>query len=301
MLPITHGPLLICLVSVCLPSPLPSLLLSPPVNKIIVEPRKTRIEVWETTTLQGILKLVAEGANKIAVLNFASARNPGGGFLSGAQAQEESLVRYLFSLLLLSLSLSLSFVSHTYTNCRASGLYACLTSPHCAPMYKFNNDNRSCLYSHYMIYSPDVPVFKEDNGDLLDNWIPVSFISSPAVNAGVVRKRDRNADQVRALLIAIEFNSYFRLQAIEGTMKERLRRILLIAKEHGHDTILLGAFGCGVFENRPPDVARWFAELLLDNGAEFENAFLNVIFAILDNKGGRITSSFVEVFFGQEE
>jgi len=117
--------------------------------------------------------------NPSGCLNFASARHPGGGFLGGAQAQEESLAR-------------------------TSGLYACLTSAHCKKMYLINQQNKSCLYSHRIIYSPDVPVFKDDDGAILDEWYSMNFISAPAVNAGVVRKRDRNADGV--LIIAISFS-----------------------------------------------------------------------------------------------
>ena len=163
------------------------------------EPRETVIEVWAMTTLQACMKLVAAGdSGKIGkssmkirkmitnyyvgtsgCLNFASARHPGGGFLGGAQAQEESLAR-------------------------TSGLYACLTSAHCKKMYLINQQNKSCLYSHRIIYSPDVPVFKDDDGAILDEWYSMNFISAPAVNAGVVRKRDRNADGV--LIIAISFS-----------------------------------------------------------------------------------------------
>src|SRR6185437_10556724 len=101
-----------------------------------------------------------EGADRVLALNFASARHPGGGFLKGSQAQEESLAR-------------------------ASGLYACI-----APlrgMYDANHRFRSCLYTDHLIYSPDVPVFRADNDSLLDHPYPVSFVTAPAVNAGAVR------------------------------------------------------------------------------------------------------------------
>jgi uncharacterized protein (TIGR02452 family) len=77
----------------------------------------------------------------IACLNFASAKNPGGGFLSGSQAQEESLAR-------------------------ASGLYASLqTQPE---FYAFHRQQASGIYSHRIIYSPHVPVFRDDGGRLLE-------------------------------------------------------------------------------------------------------------------------------------
>ena len=52
----------------------------------------TRVEVVNETSLEGAMALL-EAGHRVAVLNFASAKNPGGGFLSGSQAQEESLAR----------------------------------------------------------------------------------------------------------------------------------------------------------------------------------------------------------------
>jgi uncharacterized protein (TIGR02452 family) len=84
-------------------------------------------------------------------LNFASATSPGGGFLSGARAQEECLAR-------------------------CSGLYACLADN---PMYGFHRARRDALYSDYAVYSPDVPVFRSEDpaGTLLDEPWLCSFIT----------------------------------------------------------------------------------------------------------------------------
>ena len=43
------------------------------------------------STVDAVRRLTEEGKENIGVLNFASAKNPGGGFINGAMAQEESL------------------------------------------------------------------------------------------------------------------------------------------------------------------------------------------------------------------
>jgi uncharacterized protein (TIGR02452 family) len=121
----------------------------------------TRIAVTNETTLAAASRLVAAGHRPVA-LNFASARHPGGGFLGGAQAQEEALVR-------------------------ASGLYACLSGN---PMYAWHETHRNPFYTDYAIYSPDVPVFRREGGTLLDEPYSCAFITCPAVNASVALQRD---------------------------------------------------------------------------------------------------------------
>ena len=208
-------------------------------------PGPTRFDVVNATTLAAARKLVdTRPPGDVVCLNFASAKNPGGGFLSGSQAQEESLAR-------------------------ASGLYACIS-----PMtgyYETNRNQPSCLYTDNMIYSPAVPVIRDDDDQLLVVPYAVSMITAPAVNAGAVRANEpQNVSQV------------------EPTMLGRTEKVLSLAVVHGHRSLVLGAWGCGVFKNDPADVAKWFHFHLCQSGM-FARAFDVVVFAVLDNTPGEPT------------
>lgn len=124
------------------------------------EPAPTRFEVTGESSLAAARRLT--GPDPVAVLNFASARNPGGGYLNGAQAQEEAL-------------------------CRASALYTCLLR---APgFYDHHRAHRDPFYTDRVIHAPAVPVFRDDRGALLDASFTAGFLTSPAPNAGVIRSK----------------------------------------------------------------------------------------------------------------
>lgn len=136
--------------------------------------RASVIEVTDESSLQAARRMTGEGSGRIAVLNYASARNPGGGYLNGAQAQEEAL-------------------------CRGSALYATLLR---APdYYAHHRAERSAFYTDRVIHSPGVPVFRDDRGRLLDTPYTVGFLTSPAPNAGVIRSRTpEDAHRIPAVL-----------------------------------------------------------------------------------------------------
>ncbi|WP_406457810.1 TIGR02452 family protein [Streptomyces sp. NBC_00876] len=138
--------------------------------------RTPRIEVTGESSLRAAARLTGEGTGKVAVLSYASARNPGGGYLNGAQAQEEAL-------------------------CRGSALYATLLR---APeYYAHHRAERSAFYTDRVIHSPGVPVFRDDRGRLLDTPYTAGFLTSPAPNAGVIRDRTpESAHRIRPALAA---------------------------------------------------------------------------------------------------
>ena len=125
-----------------------------------------------------------------------------------------------------------------------------------------NRKLETCLYSDNMIYSPKTPVFKTDSGDLLEKHYNISFLTSPAVNAGVVRDREKK-----------------NIAKIDAVMLQRLDKILAIAVVKNYKTLLLGAWGCGVFRNNPTDVASYFKQQLCENPI-YTDYFEKIVFAI---------------------
>ncbi|MBW4615591.1 MAG: TIGR02452 family protein [Desmonostoc vinosum HA7617-LM4] len=214
---------------------------------------ETEFEVRNETTLMGAERIAKTCEfQQVGVLNFASAKNPGGGFIKGAQAQEESLAR-------------------------SSGLYQSLLK--CPEYYRFHRSQQSLLYSDWMIYSPGCPVFKDDDGKLLEQPYIVNFITSPAPNAGMIQK-----------------NQPQDVEKIPGVLQTRTSKVLSLLAEHGCDALILGAWGCGVFQNDPAMVAQIFAYFLLAGG-QFEGRFKRVTFSVLDSsKEQRIFSEFHKQF-----
>jgi len=169
----------------------------------------------------------ADQPSRVCVLNFASARHPGGGFKSGARAQEEDL-------------------------CRASGLYPTLTRN--MGMYARVS---SGLYTDRMIYSPQVPVFRDGAGALLGRPICCDVVSAAACNMKAVKGRESGK--------------------VDEVMGQRTLRMLQLVQGRGARSLVLGAWGTGVFRLDPYDVAEWFSEAL--QHVHFDE----VVFAIPDS------------------
>lgn len=116
------------------------------------------VRVTDGTTQTVAFETATSVKGNLGLLNFASARNPGGGFLNGAKAQEEDL-------------------------CRCSGLYPCLLQ--CMEYYEVNRRQSSLLYTDYAIFSPVVPFFKTRGaGEFLRVPFLASVITAPAPNSG---------------------------------------------------------------------------------------------------------------------
>ena len=208
-----------------------------------------RLEVTSESTGEAASRLVREGVDDVVALNFASARNPGGGWLGGARAQEEDL-------------------------CICSALATTLLTQR--GYYDANRNQSSLLYTDHLIHSPRVPFIRDEDKNLVSPPLLVSVITSPAPNAGEHLRRHPED-----------------LEGVRETLQRRSGHVLAAARDRGHRTLVLGAWGCGVFRNNPDDVAGCFKAWLAD--ARFAGAFDRVVFAILD-RGGSTLSAFQRAF-----
>lgn len=188
---------------------------------------ETRGQVTNETTLQAARRLVQDGLRPLA-LNFANGINPGGGFLNGARAQEEVL-------------------------CRSSALHATLAGD---PMYEFHRSRPRPDSSDWVIYSPDVPVFRLDDGTELDQPWLLSFLTSAAPYAPAIGQPEAG-----------------------NLLRARIFRILAVAAGLGYETLVLGAWGCGAFANDPHRTAADFRDAL---ETDFAGCFSDIVFAITD-------------------
>ena len=192
-----------------------------------------------------VAKGLKDRGYNIAVLNMASRQNPGGGVLNGAGAQEENLFRRT------NLFLSM-FQFARYANQYGLDMHR--------KQYPLDRNFGG-------IYTPDATVFRgeEKKGYPLlgDDSFRVSFIAVSGINRPALKDATHLADNM-----------------VEGT-KNKMRTILRIGLLHGHDSLVLGAIGCGAFCNPPSHIARLFHDVFEE--PEFKNKYRLVCFAILDD------------------
>ena len=151
--------------------------------------------ISKETTIQSVLRNAEKG--KVIALNFANAMFPGGGYVLGGNAQEESL-------------------------CRASLLYYTIKT-----QKKYYRSNRLHIlpdYTDVMIYSENVPVIRDDRGELLGTPLSCDFITCPAVNRSFAKFMMSG-------------------KKIDRIMRTRIKRIITLGVMKEPDIMVLGAFG----------------------------------------------------------
>jgi len=196
---------------------------------------------------------------KVAVLNFASATNPGGGVTKGSNAQEECL-------------------------CRCSTLYNVLSDPKFDEIfYKPHKEHGNALHNHDAIYTPNIQIIKSDNYNLLYRPFSVNVVTCAAPNLRETPANAYNHERGEKPDVTNEelFNIHFR----------RAVHIFELAYSHGNETIILGAFGCGAFKNPPEIVAKAYKKAL-EIGKIY---FKNIEFAVYSGKDDTNYKVFKEI------
>lgn len=204
---------------------------------------QTVVEVQNIDCLYAGVQLKEQGYNP-AVLNMASRRNPGGGVATGAGAQEETLFRRT------------NLFRSLYQFAPFAGMYRIKRSHYQYPLdWNFGG-----------VYTPDAIYFRESEQKgyaLLDNPVSLSFITVAGMN---------RPDLTTSGMIA---NHHVE------PIKNKIRTIFRIGLIHRHDSLVLGALGCGAFRNPPRHVAQLFHEVMEE--LEFKNKYRKIVFAILDD------------------
>ena len=185
--------------------------------------------------------------NKIAVMNFANAFHAGGGVINGSSAQEECL-------------------------CRTSTLYPLLYRRSLRDsFYKHHHDLNTLKASDALIYTEGVVICKTDE-DLPKRMPKEDLVSVDVIT--VAAPDLRTTSNIHAALVG---NGAFMNDAeLFGYHVKRAIHVLTCAAAKNADVLVLGAFGCGAFENNPEVVARAY-KVALD---EFPKVFKRIEFAV---------------------
>ncbi len=215
----------------------PDFRLEPPVEK------RTVFIMEKGFTQESILRHTGE--KKLAVLNFASYRHPGGGFINGAMAQEESL-------------------------CHSSFLYNVLE--HFPDFYQWNEAHyHKGLYENRALYSESVRFF--DASGLRSVMADVLTCAAP--NRSMIKRK-----------------AAFSEEENEQALRSRILFLRDICEKEGVSVFIAGAFGCGVFAQKPEKVAAFFKEAFCCSGVE------KLILAVPPDKNFK---AFQEVFGCNDE
>ena len=208
----------------------------------------TKVMVEGNDCLVAAQRLVKEGYNP-SLLNFASAGHPGGGVETGARAQEETI-------------------------CRRSTLTRSIYSfdPKYAARYNYplQPGNHYPISSEFSaVYSPAVTVFREGIDCLfMEEPYDVAVITCAALNLG------------GKYAIKLTPEGHMPQKAIDITLN-KIRTVFRIGLTYGHDSLVLGAFGCGAFKNPPAEIAKLFHEVMEE--PEFKNKYRLITFSIIDD------------------
>ena len=175
----------------------------------------------------------------VLVLNFANPVNIGGGVYKGARAQEEDL-------------------------CRRSSLLRSLETPHSLRYYSYNRKIHTHMGSDAMIFSPEVEIFRDERGELMDETVIVAVLTCAA-------------PMITYSMEGMSESEY------RGMFYNRIVGMLKCAAYFGYEDLVLGAWGCGAFGNDAAIVSDLFYRALKEldwDGLKANDLFRRIVFAV---------------------
>ncbi|MCQ2285006.1 MAG: TIGR02452 family protein [Bacteroidales bacterium] len=221
----------------------------------------TKIEVVQLDCLVLARGLVERyGSDKVSVLNMANRHNPGNAVLDGRRGQEEYLFRCS------------DYFRSLYQFVDFGEIYAVPRSEKSYPLHQEFGG----------IFSKEVTVFRDSENTgykMLDNPWRVNFIAIAGIN------------KPETILVDGEIRLADRLVP---SAKNKLRTLFRIAMDNQQEVLVLGALGCGSYENPARHVAELFKEILQEE--EFSGAFREIYFSVKGGPKGGNYQPFKEVF-----
>jgi len=202
----------------------------------------TQFSVMDADTLDVLVQRRAEGEDPVGI-NMANRFHPGGGVEEACHGQEETICR------------------------RSNYLLGLKTQA-----YPFPKNGG--------IYSPHVSIFREDQSQryqFMNKPIEVALVAVAAYDL-----REEGSDRAELKLPALRELSADLLEECkeyQENTKIRIRQMLRIMASKGHTQLVLGALGCGAFQNPPQLMATLFGQVFSET--EFVGRFEQVDFAIL--------------------
>jgi uncharacterized protein (TIGR02452 family) len=206
--------------------------------------------------------MIDEGLNP-AILNLASNKRPCGGYNDGTSAQEESLCQ------MSTLSQSL----YQFANPKLK-YFKDANVNHISNVYPMDINFGG-------IYSPNVCFFRNN----LDEYYSLREKTFECAVITVASLSNRETNEYTDDESKYFDNEGYLTKEGKEIEKNKIRTIYRIALDNNHDSIILGAFGCGVYNLLPIEVSKLFKEILEED--EFKNTFKVVAFAIYEGKGSK--------------
>ena len=210
-------------------------------------------EVWNCDTVEAGRRLHQRGHTP-ALLNMANAVHAGGGFWSGAHAQEEDLHRR---------SDLCEHLEH-----QIKGGYLRYPIPDCGA-----------------VFSPGVHFFRDERDRGYQPLPQADSHSFVVLSAAAYNLKSGRTREWLSRSGSGGFDANYATR-----MKDKIRSLLRVgrygdehcfAEQRSVDSIVLGAWGCGAFGNAPAVVASFFAEVMAE--PSLQGLYRKVVFAILDD------------------